>query len=58
MGALRWPPSEFWSATPHDLFDAMDGFALARGGKSASVAKEAYADWLAKEFGDDDDDGT
>ena len=52
MGALRWSPSEFWSATPHDLFDALDGFAMTRGVKVASVAKEAYADWKGQ-FDDD-----
>ena len=26
MGILGWTPSEFWSATPHDLMAALDGW--------------------------------
>lgn len=26
MGVLEWPPARFWSATPHDLFAALDGW--------------------------------
>lgn len=36
MGVLAWPPSEFWSATPHDFYAAIDGFIERRGGKRAA----------------------
>ena len=31
MGVLRWPPSEFWQATPIDLTVAMLGYFESRG---------------------------
>lgn len=32
MGVLEWPPEAFWSATPHDLFAAIDGWNEKNGG--------------------------
>jgi len=31
MGILRWPPSEFWAATPLDLTAAIEGYLESRG---------------------------
>ncbi len=31
MGMLGWTPGEFWTATPHDLHAALDGWSEARG---------------------------
>lgn len=33
MGILGWPPSEFWAATPSDLFWAMRGWHERQGDK-------------------------
>lgn len=33
--AIGWRPAEFWAATPHELFTALDGWALAQGDKDA-----------------------
>ncbi len=31
MGILRWPPSEFWTATPIDLTVAIQGYLESHG---------------------------
>lgn len=31
MGVLGWSPDVFWSATPHDLHAALDGWMEAHG---------------------------
>jgi hypothetical protein len=33
--AIGWRPAEFWSATPHELFAAIDGHGLANGSDRA-----------------------
>ena len=47
LGALRWSPQEFWSSTPYDLFAAVDGFNIARGGRDP----DAWSEWKEREFG-------
>lgn len=31
MGVLGWPPSEFWQATPFELYAAIEGWQEANG---------------------------
>ena len=33
MGVLGWPPAQFWQATPHDLYAALDGWNQVQGGE-------------------------
>lgn len=33
MGALGWSPSEFWAATLHECFEAIEGLAEFNGAK-------------------------
>jgi hypothetical protein len=31
LGGLEWPPAVFWSATPHEMFAALEGRREANG---------------------------
>jgi len=46
---VGWKPWEFWDATAHELFQALDGFALANGSDDARTEeREAnFAEFLA-----------
>ena len=48
LGALCWSPDQFWSATPHELFAAIEGYNIAHGGKDP----DEWIDWYHKEFGE------
>ena len=41
MGVLGWSPSEFWEATPSDLYLAMEGWQMANGGGEENAPPEA-----------------
>lgn len=43
MGALGWPPSEFWNATLHECFEAIEGMAEFHGAKPAAQATPTKA---------------
>jgi hypothetical protein len=46
--ALGWHPDQFWLATPHELFIAIDGHALAQGSDEAVAddRRDRFADFL------------
>lgn len=44
MGALGWPPSEFWAATLGECFAALDGLAEFHGVKPPPVPTKAKID--------------
>lgn len=50
MGALGWPPSEFWAATLSECFAAIEGLAEFHGGKPqpAAPTKAQVDDLLLK----------
>lgn len=38
LGALAWSPSEFWAATPHDYYSAIEHY------ERAEARRKALAD--------------
>ena len=53
MGVLGWPPSEFWQATPYELYAAIEGWQEANGGggEDKYPDRESIED-LVVEYGD------
>jgi len=53
MGVLGWPPSEFWQATPYELYAAVEGWQEANGGSGEDKYpdRESIED-LVVEYGD------
>lgn len=47
LGVLRWPPEQFWNATTHELYAALDGYAESRSAKRD--APMTHADLAALE---------
>jgi hypothetical protein len=47
--AIGWRPWEFWTATPHELLAAIDGWNLARGSREAlrEEREESFATFRA-----------
>lgn len=53
MGGLEWSPAVFWSATPHELFAAIDGKREANGVEEAPVPPtRAEVEAMMKRFPD------
>lgn len=51
LGVLRWGPSEFWSATPHELMAGLEGYLESKGVKTPSQKKaeqDDYTSWAAR----------
>lgn len=48
MGVLGWSPSEFWRATPSDLYRAIEGWQEANGGCEESSVDPLTPDELAE----------
>jgi len=50
---LGWPPSEFWQATPYELYAAIEGWQEANGGggEDKYPDRESIED-LVVEYGD------
>lgn len=40
---LQWSPNEFWAATPHDLWAALQGRALLRSGLTTQALTDLRA---------------
>jgi uncharacterized phage protein (TIGR02216 family) len=53
MGVMGWPPSEFWQATPYELYAAVEGWQGANGGggEDKYPDRESIED-LVVEYGD------
>ncbi|TKT67061.1 phage tail assembly chaperone [Rhizobiaceae bacterium LC148] len=52
LGALGWRPSEFWSATITEFFQAIEGWNLANGVKPKTEApSEDEVEALARKYG-------
>lgn len=53
MGVMGWPPSEFWQATPYELYAAVEGWQEANGGggEDKYPDRESIED-LVVEYGD------
>lgn len=52
MGALGWPPSEFWNATLSECFEAIEGMAEFNGAKPPPAPAKSKVDEMLLKYPD------
>ncbi|QEX18492.1 hypothetical protein FRZ44_37990 [Hypericibacter terrae] len=45
---MGWRPADFWAATPHEFFAALDGHAAANGRGDKGESEAEFASFKAK----------